>query len=291
MDFTPGYTRATSGVWSASEAFYYALQEAFFRFTPLAAFGVVAAISTRPMHSREREGLFVLLGVVSINLAGVVIQAKFFQYHYAATLPLIAFVAGLGYYKLWRRCVAAGVGSVLAFVAFTLVALSMRTLVHDLGTSFWDRSLKRLEHPFSRVELDRELASVADYNLGADRDVALEVQSRVPANGRVLVWGFEPVIYWLAERQPATRFLYDVPQRAEWQRAHARERLLSDLRHTPPAMIVVQHGDRFRWVTGDELDSAQALTEFPELRHLIDTSYQAAGSVEDFDLYEKRPGG
>ena len=67
--------------------------------------------------------------------------------------------------------------------------------------------------------------------------------------------------------------------------------MLSDLRRTPPALIVVQHGDRFRWVTGDDLDSAQALGDFPELRHLIDSSYQHAGSVEDFDLYEKRSGG
>ena len=66
--------------------------------------------------------------------------------------------------------------------------------------------------------------------------------------------------------------------------------MLSDLRRTPPAVIVVQHGDHFRWVTGDDLDSAQALGDFPELRHLIDSSYQTAGSVEDFDLYEKRPG-
>jgi hypothetical protein len=294
FDFTPGYTRLSAGAWSASEAFYYALQEAFFRFTPLSAFGVVAAISMRPIHSREREGLFVVLGIVSINLAGVAMQAKFFQYHYAATLPLIAFVAGLGYYKLWRRCLAGGVGSVLAFVAFGLVALSMRSLVHDLGASYWERSLKRtlllLERgPYVlRDFLDRELYAVADYNLGADRDVALEIQTRVSKEGKVLVWGFEPGIYWLADRNPATRFIYNVPQRAHWERAHARELMLADLGRQPPAMIVVQHGDRFRWVTGDDDDSAQALAEFPELRQLIDQQYVLAATVDNFDLYERR---
>jgi hypothetical protein len=66
--------------------------------------------------------------------------------------------------------------------------------------------------------------------------------------------------------------------------------LLFDLRRTPPAMIIVERGDRFRWVTGDVLDSAQALSDFAELRHLIDSRYRHAGTVEDFDLYEKRPG-
>ena len=35
-------------------------------------------------------------------------QGKFFAYHYSATLPLVAFLAGLGLYKLWRRCLMGG---------------------------------------------------------------------------------------------------------------------------------------------------------------------------------------
>jgi hypothetical protein len=42
--FTPGYS-ALFPYYSAAEAFYYALHEALFRFTPVVAVGFIAAIS------------------------------------------------------------------------------------------------------------------------------------------------------------------------------------------------------------------------------------------------------
>ena len=51
-----------------------------------------------------------MLGVIAMQLAGVAMQGKFFPYHYAASLQLIGFLAGLGLYKLWRRCLAGGFG-------------------------------------------------------------------------------------------------------------------------------------------------------------------------------------
>lgn len=290
FQFTPGYTKLGWTSKSAPEMFYWGLEELFFRFSALVAFGCIAAAVQRPRHLREREGLFLILGVVSVHLAGIAMQGKFFQYHYAATLPLVAFIGGLGLYKLWRRCLGAGLGGVLAFFAFVIVATSMRIAVRDLG-SFWDRSLLRLGYltrtgsVHSREVLDRELYRVADYDLDENRAIALELARRVPEDAPVFVWGFEPGIYWLADRKPASRYIYDVAQRVSWDRERARRELMADLNARPPAAIVVQHGDRFTWVTGDDFDSAQALAGYAPLRDLIDTRYALATSVGDFDLY------
>ena len=293
FEFTPGYTKLGWNDKSAPEMFYWGVEELFFRFSALAASGVIAAIVIRPMHEKERQGLFLLLGVLAIHVAGIAMQGKFFQYHYAASLPLVALIGGLGLYKLWRRTLAAGAGGVLAFVSFLVVATSMRVAVRDLG-SFWDRSILRTGYLtrtgpiYSRELLDKELYRVADYNLDADREVALAVKRRVPQDAKIFVWGFEPEIYWLSARAPASRYIYDVPQRVGWSRERARRELLQDLGREPPQMIIVQHGDRFSWVTGDDHDSAEAVAGFPELERMLEDDFSKVSTIEDFDLYERK---
>jgi hypothetical protein len=293
IHFTPGYTRLGWHQQGAASAFYYGLEEAFFHFSALAAFGVIAALVIRPTHTREREGLFLLFGIISVHIAGIAMQGKFFQYHYSATLPLIAFIAGLGLYKLWRRCLPGGAGGMIAFASFLVVAALMRTAVRDLPGSFWWRSMVRMEYLLgktsysSRELLDHELYYVADYNLDADRRVAMDIAQNTPKNAHIYVWGFEPVIYWIARRKPSSRFIYNVPQRVTWQRWYARQQLMQDLERHPPDVIVVEKNDVFSWVTGDRRDSARALETFPELQELIEEHYKRDKQIEDFTLYNR----
>jgi hypothetical protein len=293
-DFTPGYTALGWEGRHAPEMFYYALQEAFFKFSALNTAGVVAAIAITPMHLREREGLFLVLGVIALHVTGIAMQGKFFPYHYGATLPLVAFLAGLGFYKLWRRCLLGGAGGVLAFGAFVLACVAMRQAVGDLPQDFWERSAQRTRYllrlaPYEEREaLDAELGAVADVSLGADRAVARELRARTKPEAPVFVWGFEPVIYWLAARPPASRFIYDVPQRTPWQREWARSELMRELHARPPEAIVVQRNDVFPMVTGDTLDSHRALSTFPALAALLEHDYELATNVEDFELFLRR---
>jgi hypothetical protein len=246
------------------------------------------------MHGREREGLFLVLGFISVELAGVCMQGKFFAYHYGATLPLVAFIGGVGLYKLWRRCLMGGAAGVTVFVLFVVVTAIMRTAARDLD-SFWDRSAVRMQYLFrigpypTRELMDRELALAADYDLDNDRRLAAEIRRRTPEAAPVYVWGFEPVVYLLADRPPATRFIYNVPQRVQWAREHARSTLMQELARRPPQLIAVQRNDVFPSVTGDELDSRRALETFPELSTLIEEDYALIESIDDFELYERLP--
>ncbi len=291
-DFTPGYTALGWEGQHAAGMFYYALLEVFFKFSALGAAGVIAAITTTPMNLREREGMFLVLGVIAVHVTGIAMQGKFFSYHYGSTLPLVALLAGLGLYKLWRRCLAGGAGGVFAFVAFIAVCVAMRQAVTDLPQDFWDRSALRMRYLFSshrnRDELEEELGTVADVSLTADRAVARDLRGRTKGNAPVFVWGFEPIIYWLADRRPATRFIYDVPQRTSWERERARQDLMHDLRASPPAAIAVQHADVFPAVTGNSLDSARELLGFPALSALVFGKYELVTTIEDFDIYVPR---
>lgn len=292
-DFVPGYTKLNWADANAAGMLYHALEEAFFKFSALSAFGVVAAIAMTPVHSREREGIFLVLGIIAIHLTGITMQGKFFPYHYAATLLLICFISGLGLYKLFRRCLVAGPGSMLALAAFVVVAISMRDAARDLPQGFWERTQMRLgfllrSAPFqSRAELDRQLSFVADYNLDADRQVALDIRSRTASSDSIFIWGFEPSTYFLAERPLASRWLYSVPQRTPWQRDYSRRELLKDLSLNRPKVIVVERRDVFPSVTGSPLDSRDELPNFPELESLIENQYRKVREIEDFEIYER----
>ena len=156
---------------------------------------------------------------------------------------------------------------------------------------YLERCLKRLAI-LARGARDQEaldrLASVADVNASANRAVAMLLRERVAPGQPVFVWGFEPVIYDLADRPPASRYLYNVPQRSAWAREKTREQLMRDLEHRPPAAIVVEHNDVFPMVTGDTIDSARALEGFSELRQLIEERYTRTAQIEDFDIYLAR---
>ena len=292
-DFVPGYTKLNWSDANAAAMLYYALEESFFKFSALAAFGVIAAISMTPLHAREREGIFLVLGIIAIHLTGITMQAKFFPYHYAATLLLVSFLAGLGLYKLFRRCLVAGPGSLLALAAFVVVAIWMRDGARDLPHGFWERSSMRLSFLLrqgqfsSRADLDKELSLVADYNLDADRQVALEIRSHSGSSDAVFIWGFEPSIYFLAERPLASRWLYNVPQRTQWERGYSRRELLKDLSTNRPKLIVVQRRDVFPSVTGNAIDSKDELPNFPELKSLLETQYRKVKEIEDFEIYER----
>ena len=112
----------------------------------------------------------------------------------------------------------------MAFFAGLVFVAFFRTATKDVEHSFSARCGERLAlftaSPRDQAALDR-LASVADVNAVANREVAAFLRARVPADRSVFVWGFEPVIYDLADRAPATRYLYDVPQRVAWAKARS----------------------------------------------------------------------
>ena len=294
FEFTPHYTAIGWQGRSAPQMFYLAIQESFTKYSAVIAAGSVAAFVFTPLHSREREGVFLLLGVVSMHLTGIAMQGKFFPYHYAATLPLLAMVAGLGVYKVWRRSLQAGPLAVGLFATVMVVLVLMREAARDVPHSFWERSWVRLqflmrssEYP-TRAELDAKLYYVADYDLAADRKVAALLRERTREGQRVFVWGFEPVMYWLSDRTPPTRFIYNVAQRVEWSRDWSERELMASLRREPPVIIVVEHHDVFPMVTGDTLDSDRAMDRFTALSQMVSDDYEHIERIQDFDVYRRR---
>lgn len=285
--FTPHYTKLSWVDRTVTGLLYEGFTEWLCNYCSVATIGMLLGLAF-PRAPRERFGVRVIGAIIAVHIVGVVMQAKFFPYHWGATWPLTALLAGLGFHRLWERLAPLGPGGVSVFFAGVIASAFFRTASTDLDRTFLQRCRERLavftHSPRDLAAVDR-LASVADVNAAANREVAAFLSARVPQDRSVFVWGFEPVIYDLADRSPATRYLYDVPQRVAWAKAREREILMGDLEAARPAAIVVEHRDVFPMVTGDAIDSADTLRDFPALAGLIAGRYALATTIEDFDVY------
>ncbi|XYH95318.1 glycosyltransferase family 39 protein [Sorangium sp. So ce1128] len=288
--FTPHYTALGWRGVGVLDMAWHGVSEWLVRYSGPLALGLCCLLALHP-DRHERAGVALLAGVIAMHLVGVVMQAKFFPYHYGATWPLTAMLAALGLWKAWQRCVRLGAKAAAALVAALVATAFARSATKDVDEDYIDRCAERVALLAAGARdlgrLDR-LASVADVNAAANRAVAAWLRERVAPGRPVFVWGFEPVIYDLAERPPATRYLYNVPQRAAWARQEARDALMRDLAARSPAAIVVERRDVFPSVTGDALDSRDTLDGFPALAGLLEERYELAVLIEDFEIYLER---
>lgn len=296
FDYTPSYSRL-SWKYDPFVLLGVAWLLLFYVCTFVVPAGVIAAMKLPPLSSAEPRLGRLLFAIVALHMFAIAAQAKFIGYHWAASLPLVAFIAGIGIYKVWRKVRVYGPLAVLLF-ATALVALDVARTplyqkldlelpeVEHFWPRSWDRMVSLVTGSPSREELDAKLYRLEDSALDDNRTVGREVARRTKPDDFVFVWGFEPAVYWFAERQPATRFITNQAQRAKHEQAALRAELMQDLRAHTPRVIVVQHEDVMPHVTGDDLDSSGALATFPELRSFLATRYRYVESLRDFDIYE-----
>jgi hypothetical protein len=288
--FAPGYTAIDLADSSAWQLLGRSLREWLLRTAPFNLVGLALLALLPPLASRERLGIAHVLGVVAFSLLGVALQAKFFLYHYAAALLLTGLLAGWGYWKLWIRARRSAL-TVAAFAAMlAVIGFDLAPGLPEMR-AFWTRSALRFEahlKPELRIPYRDSLHDLGDVDAGSNRRAAEWLVANTPADARLFIWGFEPAIYPLSGRRPASRYIYNVPQRTEWAQAESRRILIQELTAALPAAIIVVHRDSLPWVTGSPLDSAAVLTTFPELQRMLRQDYRQARRIGDLQILLRR---
>jgi len=287
--FTPHYTALGWAHAGVDELVVRSIVEWLVLGTPVLLFGILMLVVWWPTDER-RTTVIAIAAMLAIQLVGIAMQAKFFPYHYGAIWGLTALLAALGLAMLSRALASKSrLGQVLLLTV--IVALLTRPAgLRVPDESFATRTLVRLVAVMRGLSdsatLDR-LASAREVRPAVHRAVATFLREHVPANRSVLVWGFEPVIYDLAERRAATRYIYNIPQRVEWA-TDMRDRFMRDMMQDPPAVIVVEHGDHLSWVTGSNFDSAESVAQFPAFAELLATGYQRVEPIANFDVFVEK---
>lgn len=289
--FAPEYTRFGWIDQRATALLYHGIDDCLFEFSSTLIMGMVLLIGWRV----SRQALPFVLAVAALivlHIAGVVLQAKFFEYHWGATFPLTALLAAQGWYRTFQAAQQRGLAAVLAcLLLFSGVAVLNAPMTND-GPPLLQRAYERYR-ALLRGELDlptrARFASESGLDLQANSQVAAYIRAHTPPGAPIYVWGFECNIYDLADRPIASRYIYNLPQRAVWSKRALQTALMHDLSARPPRAIVVAHRDQIVGLIGDDTtDSAGVLDTFTSLRALIAAHYQLATRIGTLDVYLAR---
>ncbi len=105
-------------------------------------------------------------------------------------------------------------------------------------------------------------------------------------NDGVFVWGSEPLIYFLAQRNPPTRFVSNLGLISLWAPPTWRQELIRTLQAEPPRYIVVVREDWVPMISFNFLDSEGYLRErYPALREFVNSGYQKVDDYKEFTIF------
>ena len=286
--FAPQYTARGWEVISALLLVQHLVTDWLFGYSLLNGVGLLL-LAAPPHPQGERAGVRHIGLAVVLMILGVGVQLKLFPYHFGSVLPLTALLAAWGFWKLWLRVRDRWYGAA-GVAALIVVLAAARTATIHVPDSFANRCRLRFvewTNRDQRTAIRDRLYSVFDFNARDNRLVEAWLARETPENATIFIWGFTPEIYVMANRRPATKFIYDVPQRAPWSRDAAREELMTLLSANPPDVILVEHEDVIPLVTGIGADSAYELRGFDALRSLLASRYQRVAYVKKFDVYRR----
>lgn len=253
--------------------------------TPLAAAGLLGA-RRRPART------MLLVCWLGAALLGVWSQGKFFSYHWTVALPPLAGLAGWGLVAAWdsirrpgretwlRRSAAA----VLAVVLLApVVAEQPSKLGRDLAYLLGRTSEREYFAHFGHNLNDRDV-----YSFSAARETADYLAARTTANDTVLVWGFQALVNWLADRRAPTRYIFSYPltiDRPESPlRREARDTFLREFDAAPPAYVVLVAKD----VNPIQpRDSVALLETFPAFKERLARDYTHEHTIAEFQIYRR----
>jgi hypothetical protein len=126
------------------------------------------------------------------------------------------------------------------------------------------------------------------FSSRANLEVADYLFTHSQPDDELFIWAFEPAIYYLSQRQSASRFIYNFPLYGRFAWPEFRETVVAELTADPPQVILVANGDAQPWLTGTDIDSAGALAEFAELNRIVTEQYRLDTTIAQFSVYQRR---
>jgi 4-amino-4-deoxy-L-arabinose transferase-like glycosyltransferase len=227
--------------------------------------------------------IFIWLGSAVFS---VYVQGRFFFYHYLPLLPPLAILVALTLAVVLRPILDSRhgrkqqLGIVVLAAAVLLACTSYPERFRDLAKAsltpngigdYWKSPQQ----------------STGDWILAEQMAVADYLRQHTVRSDRVFVWGVDPLVNFLAQKQTISRFIYNHPLAAVWAWPGYRAELMLAFKHDTPEVFVTEHDDATPWVMGHDLDSYRSLKEFPELREFVVANYGLATRIGRFDVLRR----
>jgi len=241
----------------------------------------------------RRERFMLFLGYLG-SIYAVFFQGTFAGYHYLPGLAVGAILIGTMFSQVTAsvfRDSSLQVGRVriptqlLIANLLILAALPMYFKKEPITNLL---TLRFLDRP-----LENEFRNGTVFDFTEDFDVAAYLQARTERADRIQVWGYESLVYYLADRDAASRFQMThplvmrvpgndiTPMQRRWRREFMR-----DMVRQKPGYVAVVRGDNWWWAPGQRT-SEELLDDFPEWKAFIHNNYALEHTIGRFLIYRR----
>lgn len=221
-----------------------------------------------------------LLLYLAAGLASAMFQAGLYPYH---LLPLLAPIAVLSA-GVMRALPSAG--RVRTWLIWAAVAGLLAPSGYRWTGHAWQavRVATGATTPAQR----RSALRTPDFRYADIAQLSLILRERTEPGEPVLVWGIDPLVHFLSQRAPVTRFPTDLPLRTDGIADSVRPEFLRQLSGRWPRFVAIQKADVVPWMTGNNSDSLAAAGSFPELREVLERDYAMTVSLPTWLLLQRK---
>jgi hypothetical protein len=171
-------------------------------------------------------------------------------------------------------------------VGFTLVQFSL--------ADFPQKYIRLYEVVDGKVDLQASygndvFSNGEDFSSRADMQVAEYLNAHTSQDEKIFIWGFESGVYFLSQRQNATRFIYNIMFYGRNTSPELKRELLEQIREEKPSYVIIVRNDGMSQVTDTAEDSWATFQSFDEFHGFVLENYQYETTIEDFTIYHLAP--
>ncbi len=241
----------------------------------------------------RRERLMVWLGFLGAVYA-VFVQGTFAGYHYLPGMALGAVLVG----DLFATLSAWALRRFQRFIALDAVRAQfvLAMLMLAVAAVFYIREAplrNLLTGHFLNPPRANEFRNATIFDYTESYELAAYLRERTQPDQPVQIWGYESLVYYLADRSASSRFQMThplvmrvpgealTPMQQRW-----RAEFVGDIeRRQPPYVAVVQHDNW--WWSPEERTSEELLDDFPEWKAVILRDYALETTIGRYLVYHR----
>ncbi|MDP2674416.1 MAG: hypothetical protein Q8Q00_05865, partial [Dehalococcoidia bacterium] len=226
-------------------------------------FWALAAVGVWRLWKRGDRYAWLVLSFLAFSEVAAQTLGKTSPHYSVQLLPGTALAGAFGLAYVWERWQEGRRGLGLAMAAAAAVTLAAAVFAYAQPT------------PADRFEVQYTYRDYADDAVAAPV-IAEAVERMTQPGDYIYEWGRESEIYFLADRQPASRWLHNRPYSVD---KSILDEVIADLEEKRPALILI---------TLEEPQLASGGYRPPaELAAYLDDHYRYAGRVVYADLYRR----
>ncbi|WP_281281308.1 glycosyltransferase family 39 protein [Aliiroseovarius halocynthiae] len=231
---------------------------------------------------RNRRALVLVVAVLWIFsgwLSGAA-QGKGFAYHFLPLVPAYAILIGFTVEYICHRTSGRAFSNAVAFSLLLGLYFPSQAATENMS------GVRALRAANGDAVYVGNLVPFSDFDILETLEFAQTLKKHHGPDDTLFVWGFETMLYFLAETPPRYKFPYAWPFMVAHNDGRYDSDLLNRLKTVPPTHFVVQLQDATPWATGNPRSSEGQLQHFPELLAFLNENYSQIEEHSRFKLFQ-----